>query len=51
MSTQEQENDSVNRPAHYTQGRIEVIDFIEDQALGHHEACAVKYIARARHKG
>lgn len=43
--------DVVNHPSHYTQGKIEVIDFIEDQKLGFHEANAVKYIARAKHKG
>lgn len=44
-------SDPVNHPAHYTQGKIEVIDFIEDQKLGFHEANCVKYIARAKHKG
>jgi hypothetical protein len=43
--------DAVNHPSHYTTGKIEVIDFIEDQKLGFHEANAVKYIARAKHKG
>lgn len=43
--------DPVNHPAHYTQGRIEVIDFIEDQQLGFHEGNVVKYVARARWKG
>lgn len=45
------ETDPVNRPAHYTTGKIEVIDFIEDQKLGFHEGNVVKYIARAKHKG
>jgi len=44
-------SDAVNHPAHYTTGKIEVIDFIEDQKLGFHEANTVKYIARAKHKG
>ena len=43
--------DSVNHPPHYTQGKIEVIDFLEDQKLGFHESSAVKYVARARYKG
>lgn len=43
--------DAVNHPAHYNTGKIECIDYIEDQNLGFHEANAVKYIARARHKG
>ncbi len=27
-------NDPVNKPAHYTDGKIEVIEFIEDKKLG-----------------
>lgn len=41
----------VNRPAHYNTGKIEVIDFIEDQKLDFHSANALKYICRAKHKG
>jgi hypothetical protein len=44
-------SDSVNSPAHYTRGRIEVIDFIEDQRLSFALGNVVKYIARAAHKG
>lgn len=44
------ENDPVNHPSHYTDGRIEVIDFIEDKGLGFHLGNAVKYIARAGKK-
>ena len=44
------ENDSVNKPAHYTDGKIEVIDFIEDKKLGFCLGNAVKYIARAGKK-
>lgn len=43
--------DMVNRPSHYTQGKIEVIEFIEDQNFDYHLGNAVKYIARCRHKG
>ena len=43
-------NDSVNHPAHYTSGKIEVIDFIEDQKLGYHLGNALKYICRAGKK-
>ena len=43
-------NDPVNHPAHYTDGKIEVIDFIEDKQLGFHLGNAVKYIARAGKK-
>ena len=41
----------VNHPPHYTFGKIEVIDAIEDWQLSYHLGNAVKYIARARHKG
>ena len=43
--------DPVNHPKHYTFGSIEVIDVIEDFGLGYHLGNAVKYIARAKHKG
>lgn len=43
-------HDPVNHPAHYTDGKIEVIDFIEDKHLGFHLGNAVKYIARAGKK-
>ena len=44
------ENDPVNRPSHYTDGKIEVIDFIEDKKLGFCLGNAIKYIARAGKK-
>ena len=44
------ENDVVNHPAHYTDGKIEVINFIEDKKLNFHRGNAVKYIARAGKK-
>ena len=43
-------NDPVNHPSHYTSGRIEVIDFIEDQKMPYHLGNAVKYICRAGKK-
>lgn len=43
--------DVINPPSHYTRGRIEVIDFIEDQQLPYHLGNVIKYIARAGHKG
>ena len=46
----EPSNDPVNRPAHYTDGKIEVIEFIEDKNLGFCLGNAVKYIARAGKK-
>lgn len=44
------QHDNVNHPAHYTDGKIEVIDFIEDKQLGYHLGNAVKYISRAGKK-
>lgn len=40
-------NDNVNHPAHYTQGKIECIDFIADKKLNFARGNAVKYIVRA----
>jgi hypothetical protein len=42
---------AVNHPSHYNVGKIEVIDAIEDWQLGFSLGNAVKYIARAEHKG
>ena len=42
--------DVVNRPKHYTDGKIEVIEFIEDKKLGFCLGNAIKYIARAGKK-
>ena len=43
--------DPVNHPAHYTDGGIETIDFIEAKRLGYHLGNVVKYICRAGKKG
>lgn len=43
-------DDKVNHPSHYTSGKIEVIDFIEDQKLDYHRGNAIKYICRAGKK-
>jgi hypothetical protein len=43
--------DMVNHPPHYTQGKIEVLDFILDQKLGYLEGQVIKYLCRAPHKG
>lgn len=43
-------SDVVKSPSHYNQGRIEVIEFLEDQRLDFHLANAVKYICRAGKK-
>lgn len=49
--TPEKDNrEFVNHPNHYNTGKIEVIDFIEDQKLGFHLGNAVKYICRAGKK-
>ncbi len=43
--------DPVNNPSHYTRGKIEVLEFIEDQKLNFGRGNAVKYISRADLKG
>ena len=42
--------DLINHPQHYTLGKIEVIDFIEDKGLNFNLGNVVKYVARAGHK-
>ena len=42
--------DMINHPQHYTLGKIEVIDFIEDKGLNFNLGNVVKYVARAGHK-
>ncbi len=41
----------VNSPAHYTDGGIQTIDFIEAKGLNFHLGNVVKYISRAGKKG
>lgn len=43
-------NDPVNFPIHYTTGKIEVINFIDDKQLTYCLGNAVKYITRAGKK-
>lgn len=43
-------NDSVNHPSHYTSGKIEVIEAIEDWELNFHRGQVIKYVARAGKK-
>lgn len=43
-------NDNVNHPAHYTYGKIEVIDYIEDKGFNYNLGNAIKYISRCEHK-
>jgi hypothetical protein len=47
----EKANEAVHKPKHYTHGKYEVIDVIEDWDLNFRLANAVKYIARHKHKG
>lgn len=42
--------DDVTRPKHYTDGKIEVIDYIEDKNLGFCLGNVVKYVSRAGKK-
>ena len=42
--------DNVNHPAHYTDGSIEVSDFIADKNLNFFRGNVVKYVARAGKK-
>lgn len=51
MTGQTTSHDPVNHPAHYTMGRIEVIEAIEEWGLGYHLGNVVKYVARADRKG
>ena len=50
MKTQTTKHDPVNRPAHYTDTKIETIDFIEDKSFDFHLGNCVKYISRAGKK-
>lgn len=43
-------HDMVNNPKHYTDGKIEVIDFIEDKEFCYKLGQVVKYISRAGKK-
>lgn len=43
--------DVINHPAHYTKGKIEVIDFITDQEMGYLDGNIIKYVARYPYKG
>lgn len=50
MMTSHSNVDVVNNPLHYTQGNIEVIDFIEDQSLDYKEGNVIKYVCRYKYK-
>jgi hypothetical protein len=46
-----EDDDAVKHPSHYTDGKIEVIDFIRDKKLDFCRGNVVKYISRAGKKG
>ena len=41
---------AVNNPKHYNKGKIEVIEFIEDQQMNFNLGNVVKYVSRAGSK-
>ena len=49
VSTMPKDN-PVSHPSHYADGKIEVIDFIEDKGLNFNRGNAVKYLCRAGKK-
>lgn len=44
------EHDPVNHPSHYTDGKIEVIDFINDKKMNFNRGNVIKYVSRAGKK-
>ena len=55
-STPEYGHNAVNKPSHYTTGKIEVIDYIKDkltpeQYIGYCMGNVIKYTSRWEHKG
>ena len=42
--------ENINHPSYYNDGKIEVIDYIEDKGLGFHLGNVVKYVSRAGKK-
>ena len=50
MRKQLEADENVNHPSHYCDGKIEVIDFIEDKKLGYHLGNVIKYVSRAGKK-
>lgn len=43
--------DIINHPKHYTVGKIETIDYIEDKNFNYNLGNAIKYISRCEYKG
>lgn len=57
-TSEPEQDDMVNHPAHYTQGEVEVIDFIEQTtkaysngAVAYELGNVIKYVSRAPFKG
>ena len=50
VRTYRSSNDPVNHPGHYTDGKIEVSDFIADKNLNFFRGNVIKYICRAGKK-
>lgn len=55
MVTIVKDKDNVNHPAHYTSGKIEIIEVMEDQLApeeyrGYIKGQIIKYVTRERHK-
>lgn len=50
IGIREKPADTVNHPAHYTQGTIECIDYILDKKMDYLEGNIVKYITRYKNK-
>lgn len=51
----EKQHDNVNHPNHYTTGKIETIEYIEDKLTeeefkGYVKGNVIKYLSRERHK-
>ena len=44
-------NSKVNHPKHYNEGKIEVIDAIEEWNMGFCDGNVIKYVARHKFKG
>ena len=51
MQTPSSTNDPVHRPAHYTAGGIEVIDFINAWDMSFLQGNVIKYVTRYQLKG
>lgn len=49
-TSKEVKDDVVNHPSHYTDGNIEVMDFIEDKQLNFARGNVIKYVSRAGKK-